>query len=228
MPLPFLLAALSHPNTLKAQTPPPAVRHYHRSLRSETPWRREGTLYFLVSRSGSRTPTPVTVPAPLTVPAPVNSSSPPDPTSAREDTHEQEERALMTDINAERVQRGLEPLTADPLLSETARAHSCEMCGLDYFDHLSPTAAEATPMLRYQRTLRDWGAGEPRAAMVGENIFYCSVTSDTYNVSYAHQSLMNSPGHRANILDPRFTKVGAGVYRDSLGRFWVTEMFLRD
>ena len=102
------------------------------------------------------------------------------------------------------------------------------MCGRNYFDHYSPTPDEATPMVRYQRTLRDWGAGEPKAAMVGENIFYCSVTSDTYNVAYAHQSLMNSPEHRANILDPRFTKVGAGVYRDAQGRFWVTEMFLRD
>ena len=36
---------------------------------------------------------------------------------------------------------------------------------------------------------------------------------------------MNSPGHRANILEPRFTKIGVGLYRNSEGRFWVTEMF---
>ena len=49
-----------------------------------------------------------------------------------------------------------------------------------------------------------------------------------YNASYAHMSLMNSPGHRANILEPRFTKIGVGLYRDSQNRFWVTETFLRD
>ena len=84
------------------------------------------------------------------------------------------------------------------------------MCALDYFDHYSPTAGLETPMARYLHALHDWGAEQPASAMVGENVFYCSVTSDVYNAAYAHQSLMNSPGHRANILDPRFTKVGVG------------------
>ena len=219
MPFPLLLlAAHSRPTALKIQPKPPTVRRYHRSLRSETPWRRQGTLYFLASRSGLRVAAPLkasfsAAPAPAPPPAP---------------TPEREERGLMESVNSERVGRGLEPLTPDPLLSETARAHSREMCGLNYFDHHSPTPGEETPMTRYRRTLRDWGAGEPRAAIVGENIFYCSVTSDTYNADFAHRSLMDSPGHRANILEPRFTKVGVGVYRDSSGRFWVTEMFLRD
>jgi len=151
--------------------------------------------------------------------------------SFRLDTRAQEEREeedLVAAINNERTQRGLGPLTEDPLLNVTARSHSREMCSLRYFDHHSPTAGSQTPMDRYLAGLSARGEGEPEAALVGENIFYAGATDAVYNVSYAHTRLMNSPGHRANILDPRFTKVGVGLYRDSQGRFWVTEMFLSD
>lgn len=151
--------------------------------------------------------------------------------SFRLDTRAQEEREeadLISAINNERTRRGLGPLTEDPLLNVAARSHSREMCALSYFDHHSPTAAECTPLDRYLGGLRAWGEAKPEAALVGENIFYASATDAVYNAAYAHTSLMNSPGHRANILEPRFTKVGVGLYRDSQGRFWVTEMFLRD
>ena len=151
--------------------------------------------------------------------------------SLRLDTRAQEEREeadLVAAINNERVRRGLGLLAEDPLLNVTARTHSREMCSLSYFDHHSPTAGIQTPLDRYLAGLRAWGEGKPEAALVGENIFFASATDSVYNVSYAHTSLMNSPGHRANILEPRFTKVGVGLYRDSQGRFWVTEMFLRD
>ena len=141
---------------------------------------------------------------------------------------EQEEADLVAAINNERTQRGLAPLTEDPLLNVTARIHSREMCSLSYFDHHSPTTGRRTPMDRYLTSLRAWGKDKPESALVGENIFYASTTDSVYNASYAHISLMNSPGHRANILEPRFTSVGVGLYRDSQNRFWVTEMFLRD
>lgn len=141
---------------------------------------------------------------------------------------EQEEADLISAINNERTRRGLGPLAEDPLLNVTARTHSREMYSLSYFDHVSPTAGLQTPLDRYLAGLRAWGEGRPESALVGENIFYASATDAVYNASYAHASLMNSPGHRANILEKRFTKVGVGLYRDSQGRFWVTEMFLRD
>lgn len=143
-------------------------------------------------------------------------------------TEEREERDLIADINRAREAHGLSDLTLDPILSGAARSHSREMCGLAYFDHHSPTAGQTTPMDRYFIALRARGEGTPQSALVGENIFYASVTDATYNVDYAHVALMRSPGHRANILEPRFTKIGVGLYRDGQGRFWVTEMFLRD
>ncbi len=141
---------------------------------------------------------------------------------------EQEEADLIAAINNERVTRGLGPLAEDPLLNVTARGHSREMCFLSYFDHHSPTQGRRTPMDRYLAALHAWGEDRPDAALVGENIFYASVTDASYNAAYAHQRLMDSPPHRANILEPRFTKVGVGLYRDREGRFWVTEMFLGD
>ena len=146
----------------------------------------------------------------------------------RAQEEEQEEACLVAAINNERTQRGLASLTEDPLLDVTARIHSREMCSLSYFDHHSPTAGSRTPMDRYLAGLRAWGEDKPESALIGENIFYASATDSVYNASYAHMSLMNSPGHRANILEPRFTKIGVGLYRDSQNRFWVTETFLRD
>ncbi len=143
-------------------------------------------------------------------------------------TEEIEEQELITDINHERRAHGLNDLAIDPLLGGAARAHSREMCGKDYFDHHSPSAGMSTPMDRYFEALQAHGEERPDAALVGENIFYASVTNSTYNAQYAHEALMRSPGHRANILEPRFCKVGVGVYRDCKGRFWITEMFLRD
>lgn len=141
---------------------------------------------------------------------------------------EAQELSLVARINAERAERGLSTLTLDPMLTQTARAHSEEMCTADYFDHHSPTPGLSSPMDRYLSSARQLGLPQPEYLLVGENIFYCSVCNDIYNVDYAHRALMASPGHRANILEPRFAKIGVGVYRSSKGEFWVTEMFSRD
>jgi uncharacterized protein YkwD len=131
-------------------------------------------------------------------------------------------------INAERTSRGLNALTVDPLLVDVARAHSREMFDKNYFDHHSPTPGITTPMDRYLAGLHAVNLPTPDYLLVGENIYYCSESTDTYNVAFAHRALMNSPGHRANILEPRFARIGVGIYRDSAGELWVTQMFLRD
>lgn len=144
------------------------------------------------------------------------------------DTLQPEEAEFIARINQERTERGLNALSLDPALVTTARGHSQEMCERDYFDHHSPTEGIKTPMDRYLSTLHSSGYSTPSYLLVGENIYYCSESTDTYNVAYGHQALMNSPGHRANILESRFAKVGVGVYRNAQGEFWVTEMFLKN
>ena len=46
------------------------------------------------------------------------------------------------------------------------------------------------------------------------------------SVHSAHQGLMNSPGHRANILNPSFTEIGIGIRRKGNGQYYITQMFI--
>jgi uncharacterized protein YkwD len=91
-----------------------------------------------------------------------------------------------------------------------ARAHSLEMFQLDYFSHTSPTAG--SPFDRMH-------AAGIQFLVAGENLAYAP------NVEVAHQGLMNSPGHRANILRPEFGRVGIGVIRSSAQGSMFTQDF---
>lgn len=136
-----------------------------------------------------------------------------------------DEAALLADINEDRVSRGLSVLEPDPGLTAIARAHSEDMCRRNYFDHMAPPPGPQSPMDRYLASLDQ----RPDYAMVGENIYYRSVTDGlVQSATEANDAFMLSSGHRANILQPLYTKVGVGIYRNpDTGEFWVTEMFLR-
>ena len=91
-----------------------------------------------------------------------------------------------------------------------ARDHSLEMFQLDYFSHNSPTSG--SPFDRMH------AAGIP-FGVAGENLAYAP------NVDIAHQGLMNSPGHRANILRPEFGHIGIGVIRSQVQGSMFTQDF---
>jgi uncharacterized protein YkwD len=136
-----------------------------------------------------------------------------------------DEAALLNDLNQERTSRGLNSLDIDPRLVLIAREHSEDMCRRNYFDHLAPEPGPVTPMDRYLASL----GTRPDYAMVGENIYYRSLTDGIIqSATEANDAFMHSPGHRANVLQPLYTKIGIGIYRDQAGEFWVTEMFLTD
>jgi uncharacterized protein YkwD len=128
------------------------------------------------------------------------------------------EQQILDLTNAERRNKGLGELSANPMLVQVARAHSREMCDKGYFDHLSPVAEHSTPVKRYVNAL----GYVPKWARVGENLFYCSIVDPVRG----HHCLMDSPKHRDNILDEQFDQIGVGVYISSDGRFWVTQVFL--
>lgn len=130
----------------------------------------------------------------------------------------QEELTFVKLLNKERATRGLSQLTVDSMLIEVARAHSREMAEKNYFAHNSPTPGMKTALDRYLAAVKQ----RPSWALVGENLFYCSIV----DVTRGHVALMNSEGHRANILEGRFDRVGIGAYTDSKGQFFVTQMFL--
>jgi uncharacterized membrane protein required for colicin V production len=106
------------------------------------------------------------------------------------------ERQMFDLVNEERQSAGLGPLVWDDGLVPVARAHSEEMFRLKYFSHTSPVAG--SPFDR----LKAAGVTYTRA---GENLAYAQ------SVTIAHRGLMESQGHRENILRPEFTKIGIGV-----------------
>lgn len=121
------------------------------------------------------------------------------------------ERQLVTLTNAERVAAGLAPLELDPRLVPVARAHATEMFRLRYFAHVSPVTG--SPFDRLVAA----GISYSRA---GENLAYAR------SVVTAHRGLMDSPGHRENILRPEFTRIGVGVISAGpYGRMF-TQLFL--
>lgn len=134
------------------------------------------------------------------------------------------ETELARLINQERAKRDLPLLTYDVKLSDVARAHSAEMRDEKYFSHESPTSLLQWPINRFQKGMQQ----TPR--FVAENIYHRwggspGLSSDS--AMQAHQSLMNSPGHKANILLSSVTRLGIGITADAKGDIWVTEMFSR-
>jgi uncharacterized protein YkwD len=99
-------------------------------------------------------------------------------------------------VNSARSKEGLKPLKMDAPLSEAARAHGRDMFEKGYFSHVTPDGL--TPPDRLDHAKISYG-------VMGENL---ALAPDT---GIAHDGLMKSPGHRANILNPKFRKVGIGV-----------------
>ena len=129
-----------------------------------------------------------------------------------------DEQRFIDLVNRERLERGLNALTIDPMLVKVSREHCKEMADKNYFDHISATPGMRTALDRYVSKL----GHQPTWILIGENLFYCSIE----DVNRGHTCLMNSPGHRDNILNGRFRRIGVGVYKAADGEFWVTQMFL--
>lgn len=134
------------------------------------------------------------------------------------------EQAMAQMVNAERAKSGLNELAFDDDLAEIARAHSAEMRDLKYFAHESPTADLRQPLNRYIAAL----GATPH--VVAENIYSAWGSPHAVgqgDIDTGHQSLMNSPGHRANILYRGITRIGIGIVTNAKGDIWVTQMFSR-
>jgi uncharacterized protein YkwD len=124
-----------------------------------------------------------------------------------EPTLEQEMLAL---VNEERTSRGIRPLAADPEMTAVARAHSNDMFTRGYFSHISPEGVDP-----FQR-MRNWKISF-RAA--GENLALAQT------LKMAHTNLMNSPGHKANILNPAFGRLGIGVLNGGFYGLMISQEF---
>ena len=112
-------------------------------------------------------------------------------------------------VNVERAKYGLAALSADAELSRGARAKSQDMRDKGYFSHESPTYGSPFQMMK------SFGISYRTA---GENIAYGYSTP-----AKVVEAWMNSEGHRANILNASYTRLGVGYVAD--GHYW-TQWFV--
>lgn len=108
----------------------------------------------------------------------------------------QAEQEMLQVLNKERTSRGLVALVSDTALREVARAYSEDMFRRGYFSHDNPEGED--PFDRMDKAGIVYG-------FAGENLALAPSTS------LAMEGLMNSKGHRENILRPEFRKIGIGV-----------------
>jgi uncharacterized protein YkwD len=124
------------------------------------------------------------------------------------------EQAATDAVNDARRERKLPALTSDPLLDGIARRHSCDMAERGFFQHTTPDGASMADRLS-QRGVRYLAAAENLARIDGRD-----------PVPRAVAGWLKSPGHRQNMLSPRFTTTGVGVCRK--GRVvYFTQIFIR-
>jgi uncharacterized protein YkwD len=121
------------------------------------------------------------------------------------------ERKMLELVNIDRARNKRPPLQLSPSLSEVSRLHSQEMARSGFFAHRSPTTGE--PQDRLDRAGIGWSS-------CAENIAL------HVSVEEAQASLMQSPGHRTNLLSSKYTQIGIGVVEVG-GQVYVTQNFLR-
>jgi uncharacterized protein YkwD len=120
------------------------------------------------------------------------------------------EQQMLQLVNAERKKKGLKPLVADEQLRNVARAHSSDMLKRGYFSHMTPEGKD--PFYRMKKA----GVTYKKA---GENLAYAST------LAKAHRGLMNSPSHRAAILNKSFGRVGIGIVDGGKSGLMVSQEF---
>jgi uncharacterized protein YkwD len=129
---------------------------------------------------------------------------------------EDAEHRLLALVNRDRQAANLPSLVWDEKVAAVARGHSEEMRRTKNVAHISPTTGSAADRVRTAKI---------KTAVVLENV------ARAYGIGEAHQGLMNSPGHRANITSRSATNIGIGVVfgDDVSGRreIFITQVFTR-
>lgn len=120
------------------------------------------------------------------------------------------EQQMLDLVNEERTKRGISPLKADPQMTRVARLHSTDMFARGYFSHYTPENKD--PFDRMKKAgVKFLTAGENLA--LGRTLKIC------------HEGLMNSPGHKANILNPAYGRLGIGIMDGGIYGLMVSQEF---
>lgn len=124
---------------------------------------------------------------------------------------EEYQKEVLALVNAERKKSGLKALKLNSKLSNVATLKSEDMVKKDYFDHHSPTYGSPFDMMK-AFDITYWTAAE--------NIAMGYVSPERVVNGW-----MNSPGHKKNIMNSRFTELGVGVAKSDSGTLYWTQMF---
>ncbi len=108
----------------------------------------------------------------------------------------QMEMDMLEMVNRERTSRGFSELVADEKARAVARKHGADMFEKGYFAHTNLEGKSSADRMK---------DGDVEFSMAGENLAFAQ------DLLSAHTGLMESPGHRENILHPFFHRVGIGV-----------------
>jgi uncharacterized protein YkwD len=117
--------------------------------------------------------------------------------------------------NAERTRAGLTPLVPSSPLTTAAQLQADQLASLQVLEHDVPAGRYPTPADRLAAAGYPWQA-------YGENLASgYSTAADTI------AGWMNSSGHRANILNPSYTRIGVAAYTTPSGTIYWCQQFLR-
>lgn len=123
---------------------------------------------------------------------------------------EKAESDMFTKINQERKKLAIPELVWEPTIVPVARSHAKGMWERKYFSHISPEGKDVGDRLNEANI---------KYSFAGENLALAPT------MQTAHTGLMNSKGHRENILEPRFKKIGIGVIDNEVYGKMFVEVF---
>ncbi|WP_325535473.1 CAP domain-containing protein [Sporomusa sp.] len=122
-----------------------------------------------------------------------------------------DEKLAFNLLNADRAANGLPPLKLNLAVTAVAERHAQDEIDRNFFAHVNPDGK--SPFDRMRSAGISFG-------YAGENL------AINLNVTAAEQAFMNSPGHRANILNPNYKQVGIGVKYSPQGSVYVVQNFI--
>ena len=141
------------------------------------------------------------------------------------------EKSIFKYTNDQRKKRVLNELIRDEKLADIAREHSLDMAMNDFFDHINLMGEDPTDRAtRHQYPIKKYLSGRTYSIGIAENIGSMP-TGNVEGIGYVYSdvdsigkalvdSWMASPGHRENILNPKYDVIGVGVAFD--GQYYVS------
>ena len=133
-----------------------------------------------------------------------------------------DDASLITKIialsNQMRKENGVRPVAQLNYLNDAAGGHSQEMTRMKYFSHTSPTVGRERPKSRIEVS-GGWDMS------IAENIYRSVGVPENELAEDVVDAFMNSPVHRANLLNPKFNSMGIGIARVGKDEWAITQLF---